>query len=577
MATPRIVSELEPLFHPRSVAVVGATNNLSKWGFSTFASLKARYRGALYPVNSRGGEVQGHPAHARITEVDGPVDLAVIVVPADQVAAVMQDCVKKGVKAAVVITAGFAETGPAGKALQDEVMRVARGGGIRVVGPNCMGMWSAAAELSAFMFPLPIMAGPLALVSQGGNVGGALVVDAVTRGVGFAHYVSCGCAADIPIEDYVEYFAHDESVQVIMVYIEGLDDGQRFVDKVRRVTVKKPVLALKPGKTLAAARAISSHSGAMSGADRVYDAAFKKAGVIRVDSTLELLDAAIGLLTQPLPKGRNVVITTPGGSYGVMCADACASRGLTVIDLPARVMEQFNAMFPARWSHGNPVDPAGDRNFVPYLKAPEMLLGCPEVDALIFMGFGSFSGISAMLASAGGEINKGLAQMHDRIAGLEQMARTFSALLDSGDREKIKQVVKAGMLFMFGTVMAGKQQDLGEFLDSASDAMTSERMLKSSFFTGLRELFDSIAQGKIDGEKMAGIMTLMEPMLSALIRHWIEKYGKPVITTTFTEEMSRMTEGGHFSYSNAERAASVLAKLVEYREFLEQAEESDEE
>ncbi|HUT52478.1 MAG TPA: CoA-binding protein [bacterium] len=576
MATPRIVSELEPLFRPRSVAVVGATNNLTKWGFSTFASLKGRYQGPLYPVNGRDREVQGHPAYARITEVPGPVDLAVIVVPAGQVAPVMKDCVKKGVKAGVIITAGFAETGPAGKALQDEVMAIARSGGIRVVGPNCMGMWSAAADLSAFMFPLPIMAGPLALVSQGGNVGGALVVDAVTRGIGFQHYVSCGCAADIPIEDYVEYFSHDDEVKVIMVYIEGLADGQRFVEKVRRVTVRKPVLALKPGRTAAAARAISSHSGAMSGSDLVYDAAFKKAGVLRVDSTMELLDTALGLITQPLPKGRNVVITTPGGSYGVMCADACASRGLTVIDLPQRVMDSFNAMFPARWSHGNPVDPAGDRNFVPYLKAPEMLLACPEVDALIFMGFGSFSGISAMLASAGGEINKGLERMKDRIEGLETMARSFSAMLDSGDREKIKQVVKAGMLFMFGSVMASKEHELTGFFETVSDAMTSERMLKSTFFTGLRELFDSIANSRIDGEKMAGIMTLMEPMLSALIYHWIEKYGKPVITTTFTEETTRMGEGGHFSYSNAERAASVLAKLVEYREFLEAVEESEE-
>ncbi|MBW2092806.1 MAG: CoA-binding protein, partial [Deltaproteobacteria bacterium] len=367
MSQIEIMTELEPLFHPRSVAVIGATNNLTKWGFSTFYSLMRHYQGDLYAVNNRDSEILGRPAYARVTDIPGPVDLAVIVIPPEKVAGVMAECVEKKVKASVIITAGFAEIGPQGKARQDEVVKIARQGGIRLVGPNCMGMWSAAANLTAFMFPLPIMKGPLSLVSQGGNVGGALVADAVSRGIGFQYYVSCGCTADIQIEDYIEYMGHDDSVKVIMVYIEGLADGERFVRKVKPVTLRKPVIALKPGKTDAAARAISSHSGALSGSNFIYEAAFKKAGVIRADTTMELLDVAIGLLTQPLPRGRNVVITTPGGSYGVMCADACASLGLNVIDLPSGAMETFNAMFPSRWSHGNPVDPAGDRNLIQYL------------------------------------------------------------------------------------------------------------------------------------------------------------------------------------------------------------------
>jgi acyl-CoA synthetase (NDP forming) len=576
MVGPEIVAELEPLFHPRSVAVIGATNNMAKWGFSTFTSLKNLYKGALYAVNNRDTNILGFPSYPRVTDIPGPVDLAVIVIPAEEVAGVMKDCVRKGVKAGVIITAGFAETGHAGKALQDELVAIARRGGIRLVGPNCMGMWSAAANLPAFMFPLPIMEGPLALVSQGGNIGGALVIDAISRGVGFQQYVSCGCTADIQIEDYIEYLGHDDAVKVIMVYIEGLDHGDRFVDKVKKVTGKKPVVGLKPGKTLAAARAISSHSGALSGSDSIYEAAFRKAGVIRTETTTELLDVAIGLLTQPLPRGRNVVITTPGGSYGVMCADACATRGLNVIDLPAGAMEAFNSMFPARWSHGNPVDPAGDRNFITYLKAPEMLLKCPEVDALIFMGFGSFSGISAMLASAGGEVSRRIENLKEKMEGLDEMARSFVNMLDSGDRAQIKEIIRTGLIVMFGSVMASKGSDLEEFVNTVSDAITSEKMMQSSFFKGLRELFDSLAKGDIDGTRMADIMGLMEPMLGALIDRWIQKYDKPVITTTFTEETSRIGEGGHFSYPNAERAASVLARLVEYREYLESVEEREE-
>ncbi|MBW2063242.1 MAG: CoA-binding protein, partial [Deltaproteobacteria bacterium] len=307
MSQPEIVAELEPLFHPRSVAVIGATNNLTKWGFSTFYSLIRHFQGDLFAVNNRDTEILGYPAYAKVTDIPGMVDLVVIVIPPDKVAEVMEDCIEKEVKAAVIITAGFAEVGAHGRALQDEVVEVARRGGLRLVGPNCMGMWSAAANLTAFMFPLPIKKGPLALISQGGNVGGALVADAFSRGIGFRYYVSCGCTADIQIEDYIEYMGYDDSVRVIMVYIEGLTDGQRFVEKVKPVTLKKPVIALKPGKTDAAARAIISHSGSLSGSTMIYEAAFKKAGVIRTETTMELLDVAVALLTQPLPRGRNVV------------------------------------------------------------------------------------------------------------------------------------------------------------------------------------------------------------------------------------------------------------------------------
>ena len=313
MAYPDIVDELYPLFHPRSVAVIGATNNITKWGYSTFSSIRSMFKGDLYAVNNKAKTILGLPAYANVNDVPGEVDLAVIVVPSHAVVEVMRDCVQKGVKAAVVISAGFAEIGPQGKDLQDEMMHEARKGHIRVVGPNCMGMWSAAVNLPAFMFPMSISDGPLALVSQGGNIGSALVSNAYARGIGFRQYISCGCTADIQIEDYIEYLGYDDAVKVIMVYIEGLSNGERFMEKVAPVTRRKPVIALKPGKTDAAAQAIISHSGSMSGSDAVYDAALRKAGVLRINTTMAMLDVSIALLFQPLPKGRNVVIITPGG------------------------------------------------------------------------------------------------------------------------------------------------------------------------------------------------------------------------------------------------------------------------
>jgi len=570
MTQPAIVAALEPLFHPRSVAVIGATNNFAKWGYSTFASIMNSYPGDLYPVNRHDREILGYPAFPRVTDIPGPVDLVVIVVPPENVSGIMRDCVDKGVKAGVIITAGFAEVGAEGKAMQDEVMRIARSGGIRLVGPNCMGMWSAAANLPAFMFPMSIMEGPLALISQGGNIGGALVADAFARGVGFQQYVSCGCTADIQIEDYIEYLGYDDSVEVILAYIEGLAESNRFVEKVRAVTSKKPVVVMKPGKTGAAARAISSHSGAMSGSDRIYDAAFRKAGVIRAENTTQLLDVSIGFLTQPLPKGRNVVITTPGGSYGVICAEACALRDLNVIDLPASAMETFSSMFPSRWSHGNPVDPAGDRNFVQYLRAPEILLQLPEVHAVIFMGFGSFSGLSSTFAS--GLAGPRMQMIGERMKGVEELARNAVGVIESRDPAAIGQIVRAALKTVFGSIMVSDASDLEAFVDLLSESLTTERMLQSAFYEDLKALFTFISEGTPENIDIEDVFQLIESIIGALLTGWIQKYGKPVITTTFTEVLVRLSEEGHFPYSSVERAATVLAKLTEYGEYLERIE-----
>ena len=567
MSKPEVFKELQPLFSPRSVAVIGASNDRNKWGNSTFRSLMDNYKGDLYAVNNRVQSILGYPAYKKVSDIPGHVDLGVIVIPPENVAGVMEDCVKRGVKACVIITAGFAEIGPEGKALQDEVVKIARQGSIRFVGPNCMGMWSAAAKLAAFMFPMNILEGPLALISQGGNIGGALVADGTARGIGFRHYVSCGCTADIQIEDYVEYLGYDDSVKVIMLYIEGLEDGNRFVEKVKKVTRLKPVIALKPGKTDAAARAISSHSGALSGSDLLYEAAFNKAGVLRVESSTELLDVAIGLLTQPLPKGRNVVITTPGGSYGVMCAEACALRGMTVVDLPKQAMETFNQMFPSRWSHGNPVDPAGDRDFVQYMRAPEVVLGCPEVDALIFMGFGSFSNISSVFA--GGSSGPDIMNFMKNIDGFEEMAQSALNAFNSEDRDHIRGIVKFILKIIFDSIMPSKNLEMEDFLETLTQSLTSEEMLESSFFKTLKEILISIVAGDVDRLKTVNVMHLMEPIPGSLVRGLIEKYGKPVITTTFTEGNTQLSEAGHFPYSNADRASNVLAKLIDYREYLE--------
>lgn len=568
MVDAAILQELEPLFQPRSVAIIGATNNVNKWGYSTFASLIDGYAGRIYPVNRHESQIMGYPAHPSVLDIPDQVDLAAIVIPAESVPAVMEDCVRKGVKAAVIISAGFAETGEQGRKLQDEVLAIAGRGNVRIVGPNCMGFWSASAHLKVFMFPFPVMAGPIGFVSQGGNIGGSLVAMAFQRGMGFRHYVSCGCTADIQIEDYIEHFGQDPEVKVIMAYIEGLNDGRRFVDKVREVTRRKPVIVLKAGRTKAAAHAIISHTGSLAGADEVYEAAFTESGVLRVDNGEQMLDTAAGFLTQPLPAGRDLAIITPGGSYGVLSADACASAGLNVVDLSPETIARFDRIFPPRWSRGNPLDPAGDRNWVNYLRAPDMLLQLPEVQSLLFMGFGSFSSMSAILSFLQrDDYLKNYQGMISGLAGIEKLIRHIAELLEHGDwdrlEEQIGPVVTAAS-YMFGAA----NPDDAEYFAGVVFSLLKTGKLDMQSLLACEDMYHHLMHGDVE-KVMEGSIRQTEEFLMGLVTHWVEKYGKPVFTTSFDERVPRLYGGLHLPFPSGEQAALVLSKMAQYRDYLE--------
>ena len=557
---------LEPLFNPRSIAVIGATNSWNKWGFSTFASILNGFAGKVFPVNNKEPEVLGHKAYRRVTDipVDEPVDLAVFVIPPPGVRVTMEDCIQKGVKAGVVITAGFAEIGPEGKRLQDELLDIARQGPLRFIGPNCMGYWSASCNLRAFMFPLPVREGPIAFVSQGGNVGGAVLRMGYERGLGFHRYISCGCTADIQIEDYIEHFGQDPKVKIILAYIEGLGDGQRFLEKVRRITPHKPVIVLKPGRTEAGTKAITSHSGALAGSSDLYDSVFKKAGVIRVNTADSLLDVAIGLLTQPLPKGRNLAIITPGGSYGVISADACAALDLNVIPLSDDTISQFDRIFPPRWSRGNPVDPAGDRNFIAYMQAPEMLLKLPEVDAMIFMGFDSFANFSSVFATISSKLSDSL------IAFMKELSELVpdDPLDDQGsDKQWMNKLIGRVVGVFFSFFGTSDPEEVKAFGRRQAELMASDT-IAATLGERLVTVFQEFKSGQAEniGELFGQIF---QPLLDALLLNWIEAYRKPVITTSFMGQVPSVSPMGRYAYPFAEQAAFVLSKLVEYSEFLQ--------
>jgi acetyl coenzyme A synthetase (ADP forming)-like protein len=377
-------SKLECLFSPKSVVVLGASSTPGKWGFNVFNRVLRTSSGIrVYPINPSAPEVLGVRAYQRVTDVPDTVDLAVVVIPPQYVPAAMDECALKGVKAAVIISAGFKETGKEGAELEEQVVRIARRSGIRFVGPNCNGHFSTAADLYT-TGEAGIKRGPLALVSQSGNFGGYILGRGTARGIGFSKYVSSGNEADLHLEDYIEYLAEDKETKVIGAYVEGLRDGRRFLDIARRITGKKPIVVMKVGRTKEGAQAAQSHTGALSGSDEIHDAAFRQSGVIRVDEVDDLFDVALALIRQPLPKGKRIGILTIGGGFGVVATDACRRLGLEMPPLTEETIQTLNKYLPPRWSHANPVDMAGEtERSYPCLGT---LLKADNIDAILAVG-----------------------------------------------------------------------------------------------------------------------------------------------------------------------------------------------
>lgn len=288
---------LAEFFDAKSVAVIGASNVPGKWGFGILSLLLSKGGREVHAVNRKGGEVLGVKAYTSLREVPGPVDFAVIVSSARDTPAAMKDCVSKGVKYAVVIPGGFAEAGEEGARLEREVVEIARRGGIRFIGPNCMGHFDTYSDFFTIPFNFPVTKGPASMVTQSGNSGIAVFALAWQSGLGFAKYVNSGNEADIRFEDFLEYLGRDEQTKVILAYVEGLRDGRRFLKLAREITRRKPIVILKAGRSDDGARAARSHSAALAGSDAASAAAFKQAGVIRVEEIGDLVDTALALST----------------------------------------------------------------------------------------------------------------------------------------------------------------------------------------------------------------------------------------------------------------------------------------
>ncbi len=347
------------LFNPESVAVIGASNNPGSWGGRIMSNLLAPKNRPIYPVNPSAPEIMGQKSFSSILDIPEPVDMAAIVVRAELVPNALRECVRKNIHSVLIISGGFRETDERGAAREKEILDIAREGNIRFIGPNTMGHMDTYTKLNTVNFVQGMPPGNVALIAQSGNMGARIIQNADRYGMSFSRFVCCGNEASIYLEDYLEYFASDPNTKVIALYIEGLRDAKRFLKTAKEITRKKPIVVLKSGGTKSAARASRSHVGALTGADEVYSAAFKQAGVIRVKDDDELCDVVVALLNQPLPKGRKVGILTMGGGLGVVATEACEKEGLEIPALEQSTIEKLNELLPERWSHANPVDLVG--------------------------------------------------------------------------------------------------------------------------------------------------------------------------------------------------------------------------
>jgi acetyltransferase len=414
-------SDLQRIFAPQSVAVIGASIRPESVGRAVFSNvLRYDYTGVVYPVNAKARSIMGVRAYPSVLDIPDPVDLAVIIVPSAGVAQVLQECGQKGIKGAIVITAGFRELGGEGINKEAEVLNAARQSGIPLLGPNCLGIINTdpRVSLNASFSRLMPSPGNIALVSQSGAVGVAALEYAQAERIGLSKFVSVGNKADLNENDFLAYLLEDPQTDVILLYLEDLAEPRKFFQLAEGSSPRKPILAIKSGRTAAGAKAASSHTGALAGSDAAYDALFAQCGVMRVESLEELFDYAAAFATQPLPRGNRAAIVTNAGGLGIMATDAAERYGLTMANFQEETMGRLEKSLPPAANLHNPVDVLGDATEERYAAALENVLADPGVDGAIVI---STPQLMTNLAAIAAAITK-VASQHQKPTLVCQMA-----------------------------------------------------------------------------------------------------------------------------------------------------------
>ena len=381
-----VTLNLDKIFNPKSVAVIGASDLEGSVGYAIVKNLTQQgYAGKVYFVNIRKPEILGVRTYPTVMEIPEVVDLAMIATPAKTVPDVVEECGRAGVKGAIIVSAGFKETGLEGTALEQKIHEKAKKYGIRIIGPNCIGVMRPKLNLNATFVNKVAKPGKVAFLSQSGALGSAILDWAISQNIGFSNFVSVGSMIDVDFGDLIDYCGSDPQTKSILMYVEGITEARKFMSAARHFARTKPIIIIKSGKYSESAKAAASHTGSLSGEDAIYNAAFKRAGIVRVDEIADLFNAAEVLGTQPLPKGPNLAIITNAGGPGVMATDALISGGGNLAKLSDGTLNKLNTILPPFWSHGNPIDVLGDAQPERYKAAIQACLNDENVDGIVII------------------------------------------------------------------------------------------------------------------------------------------------------------------------------------------------
>ena len=378
---------IRPIFYPRSIAFVGASSKLSKWGHILVANtISSGFQGDIFLVNAAGGFIAGRPVYKSVAEIEKDVDLAVVTIPAPGVIDLLPQLQAKGITSVLLITSGFGETDQDGKALEKELVSTARRAGIQILGPNTMGICNPHAQLNCTSLPVKPRPGTTTLVSQSGNMGTQFLAFAEQQGIGIRGFCGSGNEAMTTIEDLLETLEGDTLTRTVLLYIESVKDGRRFFESARRMGCKKPIVLMKGGQSEAGTKAASSHTGALSTDSRIFNAVCRQAGIVKVEHSMDLLDLAGAFSSLPLPHGNRTAIMTLGGGWGVVTADLCNAYGLEVPDLSKDIIKKIDQWLPPYWSRSNPIDLVGEPDRDLPIKIIETLMQWDGCDAVINLG-----------------------------------------------------------------------------------------------------------------------------------------------------------------------------------------------
>lgn len=438
-----VTKNLDKIFNPKSVAIIGASDAEGSVGYAIVKNFtQMGYSGKVYFVNIRKPEILGVKTYPSVGKVQSAIDLAIIATPAKTVPDVIEECGKANVKGVIIVSAGFKETGPAGKALEEQCAEIAKKYGIRIVGPNCIGLIRPRNSLNATFLDKMPKAGNIAFISQSGALGSAILDWAIHENIGFSNFVSVGSMIDVDFGDLIDYFGSDPKTKSILMYVEGLTEARKFMSAARHFARTKPIVVVKSGKFSESAKAAASHTGSLSGEDGIYDAAFKRAGIVRVSEIEDLFNCAEVLGTQPLPKGPRLAIITNAGGPGVMTTDALIAQEGKLAKLSQKTIDALDSVLPPFWSHGNPIDVLGDAKSDRYRAAVEACLNDENIDGIMIV-------FTQQAVSESVEIAKGIVELVR--SKTYQNKTILTSLMGFGAVEEANKILNANNIPTYST------------------------------------------------------------------------------------------------------------------------------